>query len=380
MSNVMVSPTPLSRVTCCVHHQLSQRITRELRHMGLKTVMVESGRNVRRHIHRPRLRISRRIVRTEDSPVDIFRFDVPRDLEEQVLYALIDSVEMSVPGRGTVFTQEVREYVSHTAQDIALDHIPEGEKHILLGDLALMTCILSASGSGERLAELALELGTGVPIVTLGVGTGMRDRLGLLRITVPPEKELVHLLVPAFDTEGLVRQVIEEGRLNGPGRGFVYSSTVRQGVLDTRLKLGPQEHAASMEQVVAALDKLNRSTAWRRRFSTEDTAAGYQLSREFVEIAIVCAEERSGIFVDAAQQAGARGATSARIRRIGLDESAPRDAARERCIMTVHSSIRDAVIHEVLTAAEKNPEWLDSLQVLDAPIAYSYQGGSTRRE
>lgn len=39
----------------------------------------------------------------------------------------------------------------------------------LLQSLSVITCIMSMNGSGEELAKLALELGTGVPIVSLGL-------------------------------------------------------------------------------------------------------------------------------------------------------------------------------------------------------------------
>ncbi len=370
-------PAALSRITCIVPHPVSAQIVDRLRALGIRSVLTENGRSVRRRRERARFPVSRRTIRTEDSPVDLYRFTVPRDQTRSAMDQLIEAGELDVPGRGTVYAQDVDEYVNHEASALNLTSPVAAHESAILRDLALITCILSRSGSAEYLAALALELGTGVPVVTIGTGTGMRDRLGLLRITVPPEKELVHLLVPALDAEGLMRQLLEEGRLSGPGRGFVYCASVREGLLDTRLQIGPQEHAASMEQVVAAIDKLYAGTAWRRRFVTLERGAGSRLVRDRSEIAIVCAEERSEVFVRAALRAGGGGATSARVRHVYLNEAVAGDAARERCIITVPTSIRDRVVASVMQAGADSPEWLNSVQVLPSPFAYAYQRASS---
>ncbi|TVQ24695.1 MAG: hypothetical protein EA382_08140 [Spirochaetaceae bacterium] len=349
-----------------------------LRALEINSVIAENGRTVRRRRHKSRFRMARQVLKTEDAPVDLYRFSVARERAYHVMQAVIDAAGMDGPGHGTIFVQHVDEYVEPDTGGPSPDGLDTSGESLLLHDLSLMTCVLSTTGSGERLAETALELGTGVPTVTYGTGTGMRDRLGLLRITVPPEKELVHLLVPSIDADGLLHQLVEEGRLDRPGSGFVYCTAVQAGVLDTRLLIGPQEHAASMEQVVAAIDKLSTGTAWRRRFSTDD-GVRYRLQRNHREIAIVCAEERSGVYVDAALQAGAGGATSSRIRKLQTNTIAAGDAARERCIISVPEPAAERVIQAILHAAPETPDWIDSLQSLITPVAYSYQPSVRRR-
>lgn len=373
MSENATTGVKLCRITCSVHQRLSPRVIDRLREIGIRSVLVENGRTVRQRRYRRRSGVRRRTVRLEDSPVELFRFSVAPEHAQPIIRSLIEAAEMDVPGRGAVFAQAVTEYVEPGPVLVDSTHLGTWPADLpMLSDLALITCVLSTAGGGENLARLALELGTGVPIVTLGTGTGMRDRLGLLRITVPPAKELVHLLVPALDAEGVIRQLVEEGKLNRPGRGFVYSAAVQSGVLDTRLQIGPQEHAASIEQVVAAIDELKVGTAWRRRFPGLDQSAGFRLSRNHSEIVFVCSEERSGVFVDAAMQAGARGATTMRVRRLRKDDSSLGDAARERCIITVPSPVRDSVVNRILEAHNGDRDGLDCLETLPAPVAYTF--------
>lgn len=368
-----IQSTSLSRVTCCVHHHVSPLVSRGLQAMGVPAVVVESGRTVRQRTVRNRRLWKRQTARLEDSPADLFRFDVPRGHARRYLLGVSDAVDMTIPGRGTIYVQDVEEFRNPVEMVVPDEAVQHDEKIPLLRNLALLTFVLSSIGSGERLAGIALELGTGVPLVTLGTGTGMRDRLGLLRITIPPEKELVHLVVPSFDAEGLIRLFIEEGRLNGPGKGFVYSSPVGEGLLDTRLRIGSQKHAASMEQVVAAIDKLHRGTEWRRRFDPASEMGARDLSRDLAEITVICAEERSGALVSAAQRAGAAGATLSRVRKIYLEDTAHRDSARERCIITLPRHRSDAVIREVMAVSAEHPDWVESVQVLSVPAGYSYR-------
>ncbi len=59
-------------------------------------------------------------------------------------------------------------------------------------ELKGITCIVQR-GEGDRIAKISLNTGASVPITTHGTGSGVRDKLGLLRITIPPEKELINL-------------------------------------------------------------------------------------------------------------------------------------------------------------------------------------------
>lgn len=369
MSDEATVPVVVSEVTCCIHHQLYEPVLEQLRSLGVHSVLHEGGRTVR-------LRRRRRGEQTYDQPAEVLRFVVAPKTVVSVFEQLYQAVGMSVRGRGSFHAQQCTEHILASTAHIPM--IGGLNEHTLpdtppvATKLALITCVLSTKGSAERVAELALEMGTGVPLVTLGTGTGMRDRLGLLRITVPPEKELVQVVVPLADTEVVIRQIVEEGRLDGPGKGFVFSTPVQEGVLDTLIRSGTQQHAASMEQVVAALDRLNQGTDWRRRFTT-DHAGTAPIMKRLVHIAFVCAEERSQNFIEAAQHAGATGATSARVERIVLSEERARDSARERCTLTVSAADAPDVLEAMLGVAVQEPQWLDSLQSMPVPVAYSYR-------
>ncbi len=411
----------VSRITCMVNRRLSPRITQRLGQLGVHTVFIETGRSVREVHTRRRFRLPGRVVRIEDSPVEVFRFTVPREAAERVMHALIVAAELDAPGHGTIYAQDLMEFSRAAPPALAAQNGPSsveggseeaasggvsekapvsdsepaggGERPrlrsrvsqvrrtrartpTLLRDLTALTCILSMPESGEQISKIALELGTCVPIVTLGIGTGIRDRLGLLRITVPQDKEVVHLLVPSYDAVGITRLLIEEGRLNRPGRGFLYHTPVRAALIDTRLRVGRHGHAASMEQIIAAVDELKAGTAWRKRFpglELEDADATHQLRRENREITVICSEGGAERLVSAAMEAGAGGATTARVRRVKATDAEGGIAARERSTIAVAADVCERVVGALLDVERGGAPCADRVQVLEAPAAFSHR-------
>jgi hypothetical protein len=359
------------RVTCAVRGTLGDDAVDSIARLGLRQVISESARSVRVRRHRRRFGLPGYVDRLDNSPTDIYQFRIDPRHSVAAIEELSAALGMGVPARGTIYAEEVRELLRPATFVEAPPALEAKRPGGLLEELALITCIMSTSGSGEELARLALELGTGVPVVTPGFGTGMRDRLGLLRITVPPEKELVHLLAPAADAAGLMRALIEKGRLNRPGRGFIYYTPVQHGILDTSVTIGPRQHAASMEQVIAAIDDLKQSASWRRRFPENDPEAGLRLQTNGSAISLICAEEQSRKYSDAAMRAGAAGATIASMQCLALGDEP--GGARERCTIVVRRNISDRVIDALLSLHEKNPGGLDCLEVQDAPVSFSYR-------
>ena len=358
------------RITCSIHQQISDQLVSRIRTMGISVpIFMESCRSVRQ-IQRPRpmgIPGSRLIL--DDSPGNRIFITAPSDCAESIMHLLVDAAALHLPGHGSIFEQDISLFDEFPDPSACLPNHRQSDA-AFLKDLSLITCIVSNPGAGEQIAETALELGTCVPTITLGIGTGIRDKLGLLRITIPPEKELVHLLVPSHDSEGIVQLLIEHSRMNRPGGGFLYCTPVRSGIIDTRLRIGKQEHPASIEQIIAAIDEMKQGTSWRKRF-VESTRSGARMMRRNTEITIICREGYADRIVEAAMQAGAAGATVSRLKRIGAGTE--ESAARERCIITVPAGTADNTIQAVLQAKREHQDYVDTVELLKAPLAYAYQ-------
>lgn len=362
----------VSRITCMVHQRLGDEAIECFRALGIQSVQVESARCVRQRMRARFLGLPGLRMDLTDAPMEIFRTTVTRTAAPRVIRELAAAVDLHTPGRGSVYAQDVLEIGRLVPPEIPPDtESPEA----VLRDLTLLTGIMSMAGSGDFLAGVALKLGAAVPVMSLGTGSGIRDRLGLLRITIPPEKELIHLVVPAHDAAGLQRLLIEEGRLNRPGGGFLYQTPIRAGVVDPLMRVGRQEHAASMEQVIAAIDDLKKGTAWRKRFlGMEPSAEGSgRLMRNHREIVFICTEGKTSEFVNAAMSAGATGATTARVRRLTLGDNDAGIAAYERGILCVPAAMDPAVPEALRQVAGSCGDPAFRVQITDAPVVFSHQ-------
>lgn len=371
MSEALERRHEVTRITCLVHQRLDARVTDCLRALGARTVLLENARCVRQRVRPHAFGLPGSRVELDNAPVEIFRTTVPQPAAARVLRALADAVDLRTPGRGAVYAQDLVELSPQEPPSIEPDSGMPGD---LLRDFTLITAILSLPGRGQELAGIALKLGVAVPVVSLGEGTGLRDRMGLLRVTIPPEKELVHLMVPSHDAQGLQRLLIEEGRLDRPGGGFLYQTPVRAGIADPLVRIGRQEHAATMEQVIAAVDELKKGTEWRKRFvgfDRREGAAGRPV-QAYREITFVCTEGRSPDLVRAAMRAGAQGATVSQVRRLSFSESEGGLAARERGVLCVPRAQEQAVVEALQRATSTCPDPMCRLQILDASGVFSH--------
>lgn len=363
----------VSRITLTVHQDFENRVSAILNELGVKRVFVENSRCVRQKMGRRFLGLPGLKIELSDSPNQIYRFSVARQTAAGVLCRLIELLDLQTPGRGAVYSQDLLEMSGDGAASPQTE-APKFER--LLDDLILITGIQSKSGSGQTLFKVALRLGVGVPVVGAGIGTGIRDRLGLLRITISPEKELVYLMVPRHDADGLQRLLIEEGHLDRPGGGFIYQTPIRAGMVDPLIRIGRQEHAASIEQIIAAIDDLKKNTSWRKRFfgvEATDAAAGGFNHRE---VGFFCPEGSGDAMVEAAMQAGAVGATVSRVRSFGLTEgSDSRSISGEHGIMCIPAVREKPVLQALQEVAEEfdHDNWV--LQSLHASSVFSHQSG-----
>jgi len=224
-----------------------------------------------------------------------------------------------------------------------------------------------------------LEMGICVPSVTYGVGAGLRDKLGLIRITIPAEKEIVNIITTHHDAQGALVRLIEAGKLDQPGKGFIFTYPVARGLLNTRLYVGRHLSAASLGQIVAALDELKGSTGWRRKFTgTSDHAHSKKRKymRDLIDVTVLCQEGRAADLAKSAMDAGASGATVSRLRQ-PLPAVVPQgklSPAREKLTMILPAAIADQVAAAVSSAGLFDEQTCGEIFLRPCPEAYTYTG------
>jgi nitrogen regulatory protein PII len=377
MSKGVHTPHRVSRITCVFSNLMHQRVLEHLTKLGICRIFVENGRNVREFIKKRPFGLPGKSLTLQDYPVEVFRFTVPRESAQVVVTYLVDNLELYIPGRGMIFSQDLIEFnkTEPPLVNIPDKYLNNPPKHdyTLLDKMAYVNCVLSEPGSGEKLAKIALDLGICVPFVTNGYGTDFRDNLGLIRITISPEKEIVHLVMPEQDTDSIIRLLIEEGRLNKPGKGFIYRTPVSFGLLDTRMRIGRQEYAASIEQIIAAIDQLKMGTNWRKRLDVldkENVDHRFLVPSDNCELQVISEEDRIDKIIEAGLDAGATGATTTRVKRLIAGEEKPSSAARVLSTISLPAGITNEVVDALLQVSSIDSDSTDRLQVLDSPAAY----------
>lgn len=364
------------RITCEARRDAAREARDALRELDVWDVTVQPGRAVALREARRAESLFRAGGRLEEDRCEVIYANVPRARCSAVLARVVERARLDIPGRGSAYAEEIRLHRPPTAPLMPSRGLAPAGERFLLADLAAITCIV-LRGEANAVARLALELGTAVPVVTFGEGTGLRDRLGLLRVTIPAEKEIVSTVVPARDAPGIAAILADEARLDQPGRGFLYLARIGRGLLNTRIYVGPEHHAASMAQVVAAIDALRGGTSWRSRFAPDEITrllSRGRLVRGMANLTVHCNEGHVTALVDAAMEAGASGATTMRIRHLAGAESPMPGllSVREKTSLIVPAATAPRVIGAMERAGLYGAECAGQIEESDCPAALTY--------
>ncbi len=376
MKRGIYSPHRVSRITCIVNKLFSDKIAEYIFKMGVNSAFVESGRTVREYVQSRTFRIFGSTTKMQNTPVDIFRFTVHRRDARLATDYLTKVGEFQVPGRGMIFYQDLIEFTKKEQIYLNLEESESKlEDSLYVNKLSYVVCVLSVQGMGDKIAKLALDLGICVPLITHSSSSDLRDQLGLIRITISPEKEVVHLIMPEQDSENIIKLLLEEGKLDRPGRGFIYKTPVSFGLIDGRLRIGKQEYAASIEQIITAIDQLKGNTAWRKRFDmfeSEKMQKNLWLPNDNCEISLVTDEDNIDSLKSAGMKAGATGSTVARVKILIPNPKRQKLSSLVTSNFCVTAQKTDAVVDALLQKSAVGVKFSERIQVLDSPAAYIY--------
>jgi len=304
---------PAAKITCEVYKSLAPQAEAALKALGVDRVQQHSRRAL---VLRERAAVPflAPTLRLEEDPAEVYEFYLPRPQAQGALLAWARALRLFTPGRGTICAEDVSilgapglDMLNRQVQ--APGAVLQPDEH--LPQLVLLNCVVQR-GRGNDVARCALEAGTSVPSINFGVGTGVRERVGLLRIAIPADKEIVSLLVESHEQQEMLDMLIRAGRLDEPGRGFIAAYPVPFGVRNPRGLRGRQRYSASMDQIVAAIDHLSAGTDWRRRGGEALAAPRRELLSELVNLNLSCSEGSSEAVLEIAMRAGAGGATISR--------------------------------------------------------------------
>ena len=96
-------------------------------------------------------------------------------------------------------------------------------KIVYLTDAKLITCVLQ-NGLAEKVLDAAKSCGAQWATVSYARGTGVRDRMGLIGVTIDENKEVVRIIVSAEQAELVFESMYMAAELDTPGKGIMYLS------------------------------------------------------------------------------------------------------------------------------------------------------------
>ncbi len=310
-------------------------------------------------------------------PITIITFLVSPEMEQTVINGIIEKGGLNMPGRGSVFSKDVTLIKAHEQcqENKILNTDLEYEKRGLYSDLTGICCI-AQRGDGDLLAKVGLETGSGVPAITLGSGTGLRDKIGLWRVAIPAEKEIVNLVTTTHNADNLMEMMIDIGTLDYPGKGFIYLYPIKMGLVDVKAYVGLSRQAASIEQIVSVIDEIKGGTRWRRREFSKYPSAGKKRKylTDLVNFILICNEGRTADLIRVAMDAGAGGATTSKLkyRSTKKSESNKISPAREISEMIISENQIEAVAKALEERGALNDNTHGQMFYSMIPKAFTY--------
>jgi len=97
----------------------------------------------------------------------------------------------------------------------------------ILSDVELITCIVQ-KGLSDDIVKAAYNAGAQGATIHYAQGSGVREKLGMLGVTVEAEKEVINIIVSSEQSNRVFDAMFLAGELDTPGKGFIYTTTLEQ--------------------------------------------------------------------------------------------------------------------------------------------------------
>lgn len=367
------------KITAMINKVVSPVILDALKAGGLEDINIATGRVMILEEQRGLLAALSSEEALGSNPTDVLSILVSPDLEEPVLKLIVEKGRLDEPGRGSVFSEDVDLLKAHDlCQENRVGNFEAGDA--LTPTHLMGICCIVQRGQGDALSRVVLDTGTCVPAITFGQGTGLRDKLGLLRITIPADKDIINVVASAYDAESVMDMMIDVGKLDEVGKGFIYTYPVKSGVIDKKINYGVARHVASIEQIISAVDGLMEGMEWRRRGGLHGEGNSPQGDRTYLtdllDVTLICDEGRGEDLVREAMDAGAAGATLSKQKHFSLNNM--HDGHISPARVTCSMIIGETQVEQILQALDGAGAFDDHThgQVLARPVpkACTYLG------
>jgi nitrogen regulatory protein PII len=173
-------------------------------------------------------------------------------------------------------------------------------------NLKAIFCVIQKNRA-EAVAIAAMRSGSPGPTITYGSGRGVRDKMGLLRIAISPEKEFIRVVVDHYDADVVFEAMVRQGKIDTPGMGFIYMVDVDAGLVNISSHMYAKNELAHLRQIIKSIDELKGSNAWRTQ-GGNNPKKERKILKNITCLTCVTERDKSDSLVKAALNNGASGA------------------------------------------------------------------------
>ena len=96
-----------------------------------------------------------------------------------------------------------------------------------LTDANLITCVIQKD-LAEPVLEAAKNAGAQGATISYAQGTGVRERMGLLGVTIDEQKEVIRIIVSHEQSELVFETMYLAGHMDKPGKGIMFMSKLER--------------------------------------------------------------------------------------------------------------------------------------------------------
>ena len=96
-----------------------------------------------------------------------------------------------------------------------------------LADANLITCVIQKD-LAEPVLEAAKNAGAQGATISYAQGTGVRERMGLMGVTIDEQKEVIRIIVSEEQSDIVFETMYLAGHLDKPGKGIMFMSALER--------------------------------------------------------------------------------------------------------------------------------------------------------
>ena len=256
-------PAPCSLVTCSLPRRTSGAVVERLLAQGARNLMAFDARATRVHNHWLGAFVP--LLNSEQSVIMMW---VPRNRVADIMRQVAGEGRLRLSGAGAIYSLPCDTTLCAPDYPVWPEEAPSAPdtdtRHLVRfkSGLTAIFCIAEKEFA-NAICRAAVHAGSHGPTVHLCTGRGLRDRSRLLRLVKTAEKEWIQVVVNDCDAEPVFTAMANAGRIDEPGRGFIFQAPLGEGLINLASVYGPARHSASIQQIISAIDDLKGDTHWR---------------------------------------------------------------------------------------------------------------------